>query len=146
MPAYLSDVFGTEMVSAIQGRVLTAWSTAGVIGPLLISAIRNQQIEHGTALARAYDPAFYMLAGLLIVGLVCNTLVRPVAERHFMSSTELEAHRRGFREHIGHTSNTDKPLVTAPTLTTEALTVWLLVCVPIAWGVWTTLQRAAVLL
>jgi MFS family permease len=146
VPAYLSDMFGTEMVSAIQGRVLTAWSTAGVIGPLLINAIRNQQIEHGTAMARAYDPAFYVLAGLLFVGLVCNALVRPVAERHFMSSAELEKHRLGIRDYVPRTSSTAKGPVMAPTLTAAALSVWLAVCLPIAWGIWMTVQRAAVLL
>jgi MFS family permease len=146
VPAYLSDMFGTEMVGAIQGRVLTAWSTAGVIGPLLISAIRNQQLESATPMARAYDPAFYLLAALLLVGLVCNALVRPVAERHFMDSTELEKHRREIRHYLPRTPGKAGTLAMPSTLAAQALAVWLAVCLPIAWGIWMTVQRAAVLL
>jgi MFS family permease len=146
VPAYLSDMFGTEMVSAIQGRVLTAWSTAGVIGPLLMSAIRNQQIESSTALARAYDPAFYLLAGLLFAGLVCNALVRPVAERHFMTSTELEKHRYEIRYHGVRAPSTAPILATPAALSAGAVAVWLAVCLPLAWGIWMTVQRAAVFL
>lgn len=146
VPAYLSDMFGTEMVGAIQGRVLTAWSTAGVIGPLLISAIRNRQIESSAAMARAYDPAFYLLAGLLFVGLVCNAMVRPVAEHCFMSPTELEKHRHDIRHHVARPAGTAKTLAMPSALTAGALAVWLAVCLPIAWGIWMTVQRAAIFL
>ena len=146
VPAYLSDLFGDEMISAIQGRVLTAWSTAGVIGPLLISTLRNYQVEHGAEPAHAYDYAFYVIAGLLLVGLVINTRVRPVAERHFMSAAELERYRLDSRHDIAHESESVKGLAMPPVFSATAAAVWATVCLPIAWGIWMTLQRAAILL
>jgi len=146
VPAYLSDLFGDEMISAIQGRVLTAWSTAGVIGPLLISTLRNYQVEHGAELAHAYDYAFYVIAALLLVGLVINTRVRPVAERHFMSAAELEKYRLDSRHDAAHEPESVKGLAMPPVFSATAVAVWATVCLPIAWGIWMTLQRAAILL
>lgn len=93
IPAYLADMFGTQYVGAIHGRLLTAWSTAGILGPVLINYIREYQISHGVPNAQAYNTTMYLLAGLLVVGFVCNIAVRPVAERFFMSDAELEALR-----------------------------------------------------
>ena len=78
IPAYLRDMFGTMHVSAIHGRLLTAWSVAGVLGPLLVNYIREYQIHRGVAPADAYSPVLYIMAGLLVVGFICNLLVRPV--------------------------------------------------------------------
>ncbi len=75
IPAYLRDQFGTAQVGAIHGRLLTAWSAAGVAGPVLVNYIREYQIEHGVARADAYTVTMYIMAGLLLVGLVCNSLV-----------------------------------------------------------------------
>ncbi|MBI3229370.1 MAG: OFA family MFS transporter, partial [Burkholderiales bacterium] len=55
IPAYLADLFGTQMVGAIHGRLLTAWATAGIVGPLLVNYIRDYQLEHGVAKADAYN-------------------------------------------------------------------------------------------
>jgi MFS family permease len=82
IPAYLRDMFGTTQVGAIHGRLLTAWSTAGILGPVLVNYIREYQIAHGVAKADAYTTTMHIMAGLLIVGFVCNLLVRPVHERH----------------------------------------------------------------
>jgi MFS family permease len=82
VPAYLRDIFGTMHVGAIHGRLLTAWSVAGVLGPVLVNYIREYQITHGVAKADAYSITMYIMAGLLAVGLVCNLLMRPVDERH----------------------------------------------------------------
>ncbi len=76
IPAYLRDQFGTAQVGAIHGRLLTAWSMAGVAGPVLVNYIREYQIGHGVAKAEAYTVTMYIMAGLLLVGLVCNALVR----------------------------------------------------------------------
>ncbi len=78
IPAYLCDLFGTGQVGAIHGRLLTAWSAAGVAGPVLVNYIREYQIEKGAAKAEAYTVTMYIMAGLLLVGFVCNLLVRPV--------------------------------------------------------------------
>jgi len=82
IPAYLRDVFGTQHVGAIHGRLLTAWSAAGVLGPVLINYIRQYQIDHGVAKADAYSVTMYVMCGLLAVGFICNALMKPVEERH----------------------------------------------------------------
>ena len=81
VPAYLRDLFGTGQVGAIHGRLLTAWSAAGVAGPVLVNYIREFQINHGTPKAEAYTVTMYIMAGLLIVGFICNLLVRPLGGR-----------------------------------------------------------------
>jgi hypothetical protein len=65
VPGYLADIFGTQMVGAIHGRLLTAWSVAGIIGPFLIAAVRQAQINAGVAQRLVYDRTLYILAGLL---------------------------------------------------------------------------------
>ena len=84
IPAYLADMFGTKYVGAIHGRLLTAWSAAGILGPVLVNYIREFQLDHGVPPAQAYNVTMYVLAGLLIVGWICNLAVRPVADRHYM--------------------------------------------------------------
>jgi MFS family permease len=82
-PAYLRDLFGTAQVGAIHGRLLTAWSAAGVAGPVLVNYIRAYQVEHGAEKTAVYGFTMYVMAGLLLVGAVCNFLVTPVAARHY---------------------------------------------------------------
>lgn len=81
VPAYLRDLFGTLQVGAIHGRLLTAWSAAGVAGPLIVNAFLDAQGEPGALVAGDYRPALFTMVGLLAVGLVANLLVRPVADR-----------------------------------------------------------------
>ena len=82
VPAYLKDIFGTRYVGAIHGRLLTAWSAAGVIGPVLVDYIRQYQINHGVPKAGAYTTTLYIMAGLLLLGAFCNLLISAVDERH----------------------------------------------------------------
>jgi MFS family permease len=89
IPAYLADLFGTQYVGAIHGRLLTAWSTAGILGPQLVNNIREYQIAHGIPNAQAYNVTMYVLAGLLVIGFLCNLAVRPVDERYYMTSDDL---------------------------------------------------------
>ena len=84
IPAYLADIFGTKFVGAIHGRLLTAWSAAGILGPVLVNYIREFQLDHGVPAAQAYNVTMYLLAGLLVIGWFCNLAVRPVADRHYM--------------------------------------------------------------
>lgn len=84
IPAYLKDMFGTRYVGAIHGRLLTAWATAGVLGPVLVNYIREYQINAGVAKADAYSVTMYIMAGLLFIGFLCNYFMTPVAERHYM--------------------------------------------------------------
>jgi MFS family permease len=93
IPAYLADIFGTQYVGAIHGRLLTAWSTAGVLGPVLVNYIREYQIARGVPNAQAYNVTMYVLAGMLVIGLICNLLVKPVNPRYHMSREALAAAR-----------------------------------------------------
>jgi MFS family permease len=81
IPAYLRDLFGTFQVGAIHGRLLTAWSAAGVVGPLIINGFLDAQGTPGELVATDYRPALFTMVGLLAVGFVANILVRPVAAR-----------------------------------------------------------------
>jgi MFS family permease len=90
IPAYLRDMFGTQQVGAIHGVLLTAWSAAGVAGPVLVNYIRQNQLDHGVAKADAYSVTIYIMAGLLVVGFICNWLIKPVAEEHFTRATLAE--------------------------------------------------------
>ena len=78
IPAYLSDLFGSRFVGAIHGRLLTAWSVAGVLGPVLVNYLRQYQIDHGVEKAQAYNVTMRVMACLLVVGFVCNSRVRPL--------------------------------------------------------------------
>jgi MFS family permease len=89
IPAYLADIFGTQFVGAIHGRLLTAWSAAGILGPVLVNYIREYQLGRGVPAAQAYNVTMYVLAGLLLVGFFCNLAVRPVAERYYMSDQDV---------------------------------------------------------
>jgi MFS family permease len=81
IPAYLRDLFGTMQVGAIHGRLITAWSIAAVIGPSLINYISEAQKKSGVPAAEAYNLTMYIVAGLLVVGLIANLLVKPVDSR-----------------------------------------------------------------
>jgi MFS family permease len=86
IPAYLKDMFGVQYVGAIHGRLLTAWSAAGVFGPVLVNYIREYQIDHGVAKADAYTVTMYIMAALLFIGFLCNYFMTPVDERHHLST------------------------------------------------------------
>src|SRR5713101_4822422 len=94
VPAYLADLFGTLHVGAIHGRILLAWSAAGILGPTLVNRLREYQLSRGVPAAQAYNTTMYILAGLLVIGFFANLAVRPVAERYYMTDAELEAERR----------------------------------------------------
>jgi MFS family permease len=146
MPAYLADMFGTQMVGAIMGRLLTAWSAAGVFGPLIVGYVREYQLARGLPPAQLYDMTAYILCGLLAVGLVCNLLVRPVADKHFMTDAELEAERKLAHEVArAATASTREPVGHEKTPLVLVAIAWLLVSLPVLWGVAVTLEKAWVL-
>ncbi len=81
IPAYLRDLFGTKQVGAIHGRLLLAWSAAAIVGPVLINYLRQYQLEvKGLPAAEVYSVTMYIMAGLLLIGLLLNLLVTPVRE------------------------------------------------------------------
>jgi MFS family permease len=99
MPAYLRDLFGTYQVGAIHGRVLTAWSAAGVAGPLIINGFLDAQGKPGTLTSSAYQPALFTMVGVLAVGFVANLLIRPVPEHfHEPATHELVTHEPATHE------------------------------------------------
>jgi MFS family permease len=94
IPAYLKDMFGVAQVGAIHGRLLTAWSCAGIAGPLIINAIADYQIAAGRTGADLYTLSLYIMVGVLAVGFVANLLVRPVDPRFHMESGREEEHEK----------------------------------------------------
>jgi MFS family permease len=88
IPAYLKDMFGTFQVGAIHGRLLTAWSAAGVAGPLIVNLITDSRRDAGVTGAAAYRPSLLVMVGLLVIGFVANLLVRPVAEKHHLPAAD----------------------------------------------------------
>jgi MFS family permease len=91
VPAYLRDMFGTRYVGAIHGMLLTAWSMAGIFGPVLVNYIRQYNIEHGVAKTAAYNVTMYVMAALLVVGFFCNLFIQAVDERHHMRHEDADA-------------------------------------------------------
>jgi MFS family permease len=144
VPAYLADLFGTQMVGAIHGRLLTAWAAAGVLGPVLVNYLREYQLSIGVPRASVYDITLYILSGLLVLGFICNALVRPVADKYFMTDEQLKAEQA-----IGHDKGASGSTVLEwkadPRTKPMAVVAWLVVGIPLAWGVWVTLQKTAVL-
>jgi MFS family permease len=88
IPAYLADIFGTKYVSAVHGRLLTAWAVAGVLGPMLVNYIREFQIQSGVPKYQAYNVTMYIMAGLLVAAFFANLAVKPVAKRHIELETQ----------------------------------------------------------
>jgi MFS family permease len=88
VPAYLRDMFGTRYVGAIHGWLLTAWSTAGILGPVLVNYIRQYNVDHGIPKAQAYNVTMYVLAALLVAGFLCNLFIRAVDARHHMETAD----------------------------------------------------------
>jgi MFS family permease len=137
VPAYLADMFGTQYVGAIHGRLLTAWSTAGIVGPVLVNYLHDSRVAGGVPRNHVYDAIFYWLVGLLVIGLIANFLVRPVADKWFIKdgaggrTITTAAGGPGGSFGIGFGG-----------LDGRAALAWLVVGVPIAWGVYMTLLSA----
>jgi len=139
VPAYLADIFGTQFVGAIHGRLLTAWATAGIIGPVVVNYIREAQIAAGVPRAQVYDFTMYILAGMLVVGLICNALVKPLADKWFMKPADVAAlQAKGAAASSGGGSYG----IGKGGLDARTAAFWAFVGIPLAWGMWVTLQNA----
>jgi MFS family permease len=138
IPAYLRDLFGTARVGAIHGRLLTAWSLAGVAGPVLVNEIRDYQIRHGVPPADAYTLTMYLIAGSLVVGFVCNWLVRPAA----VPAPPSAGMAPGAAAPESGSASEAPP---APGAAVTLAFRWAWVGVPLAWGVWTTVEKSLAL-
>jgi MFS family permease len=148
-PAYLADLFGTQMVGAIHGRLLTAWATAGILGPVIVNYMRDYQLSLGLPREQVYNQTMMILAGLLMIGLMCNLLIRPVADKWFMTADELAEEKRHAREIIAEDEvhsiedNDRSKNVSKPTHPARVWLAWTMVIIPLSWGVYKTLINAS---
>ncbi len=143
IPAYLADMFGTQFVGAIHGRLLTAWSTAGILGPVIVNYMHDIRLEQKVPFDKIYEPIFYVLAGLLVIGFVANILVKPVADRYFMSDIELAEEKK--KAHERSLTNVSENVSSSNEGGFLVIMAWAAVLVPISYGVFVTLQKAWVL-
>ncbi|WP_372016354.1 OFA family MFS transporter [Tistrella mobilis] len=143
IPAYLADIFGTQFVGAIHGRLLTAWSTAGILGPLVVAYMRDAQIAAGVPRPQIYDTIMIVLAVMLAAGFLCNLAIRPLAERWFIGKAELAEIQAKLRPvDAAHEGSFG---IGRGGIDTRAAIAWTAVGLPILWGVWITLDKALVL-
>jgi MFS family permease len=139
VPAYLADMFGTQYVGAIHGRLLTAWSTAGILGPILVNLLHDTRVAQGVPRDHVYDVIFYALLGLLVIGLIANAMIRPMDPKWFMKEGDA-----GF----GKAASAPAALsggfgIGLGGLDGAAVLAWAPVLIPIAWGVYMTVLSAA---
>ena len=139
IPAYLADMFGTQFVGAIHGRLLTAWSTAGIIGPVVVNYMHDTRLEAGVPYEQIYAPIMLVLAGMMVIGFVANMLIKPVADKYFMTDAELDAVRS-----VGHAKVATKTveMADADKNSLGVILAWGAVLIPIAYGIWSTAQKA----
>jgi MFS family permease len=142
IPAYLKDLFGGYNVSAIHGRLLTAWSTAGIVGPLIVNGILDHYVANHMSKQDAYPLILHIMSGLLVVGFIANLLVKPVDAKHWMQDQTLAPVGGGhYRPEKDHTMATEtvQHAKSSPILIGAA---WLLVVLPSAWGLNYTVRNA----
>ena len=143
VPAYLADMFGTQFVGAIHGRLLTAWSTAGIIGPVVVNYIREFQLAAGVPRDQLYNTTMYILCAMLIAGLICNYMIKPVDPKWYMSEAEVTKLQAASASASGPSGSFG---IGFGGLDAKAALFWAFVGIPLAWGVWITLQSAAKIL
>lgn len=135
-PAYLRDLFGTYQVGAIHGRLLTAWAAAGVVGPLIINGFLDARGEPGQLNASDYRPALLTMVGILAVGFVANLLIRPVADRFHEEKRPVTS---TAEESVGSAAHDVAVDQAGPLL----FVAWIVVLVPLAYGIYETVVKAA---
>jgi MFS family permease len=144
IPAYLADVFGTQFVGAIHGRLLTAWSTAGILGPVIVNYMHDARVAEGVPPDQIYQPIFYVLAGLLVLGFIANLLIRPLDKKWFMSEQEV-AELQAKMKSRAETRAGPATAAAAGGFDLRVWLAWAAVGIPLAWGVWITLEKALIL-
>ena len=140
VPAYLADLFGTQMVGAIHGRLLTAWATAGILGPVVVNYMREYQLSIGIPREQVYNQTMYILVGMLVIGLICNLMIRPLDSKWFMTDTELAAEKRLAHEKASASELHRGAGGTDAVSPAVVMLAWLAVGLPLAWGIYRTLQ------
>ncbi len=140
IPAYLADIFGTQFVGAIHGRLLTAWATAGIIGPVVVNYMHDVRINEGVPYDEVYAPIFMVLTVLLVIGWIANMLIKPVDEKFYMTDAELAAERTVNTESRSAVAQSNENYQESSQLL--LIVAWILVIVPISFGIWSTIQKA----
>ncbi|SFK35654.1 OFA family MFS transporter [Methylocapsa palsarum] len=140
VPAYLADIFGTRYVGAIHGRLLTAWSTAGIVGPVIVNYLHDTRVAAGIPRDHVYDLIFYVLAALLVVGFICNSLVGPVDPKWLIK----EPAAPGLAAPAGAAAKAGGAAfgIGRGGLDAKAAIAWAAVGLPLLWGIWKTLENA----
>jgi MFS family permease len=143
VPAYLADVFGTQMVGAIHGALITAWSAAGVVGPTIIAGLRDFQLTQQMPRKLVYDQTLYLMAFLLLCGLICNFFIRPVSQKYWMTDEQLAVERA-----LQHEDRTGANAEHAArgSFGIGGVIAWVAVAIPFGIGLLIALQKAVVLL
>ena len=141
VPAYLADMFGTQFVGAIHGRLLTAWSTAGIIGPVVVNYLREFQLAAGVPRDHLYNSTMYILCAMLVAGFICNYLIKPVDPKWYMSADEVAKLQAAGARNAGVQSGSFG--IGKGGMDAKALLFWAFVGIPLAWGVYRTLESAA---
>ena len=142
VPAYLADMFGTQFVGAIHGRLLTAWSTAGIIGPVVVNYLREFQLAAGVPRDQLYNSTMYVLCAMLVAGLICNWLVKPVNPKWYMSAEEVaKLQAANAKAQAGVPSGSFG--IGKGGFDAQAALFWAFVGIPLCWGIWLTLKSAA---
>ena len=131
-----------ETAASRSGASRSSIENDSVAGPVLVNYIRQAQIDSGIEVAKAYNVVLYLMAGLLVIGFVCNILVRKVDERFYMTEAELAAEREK-RSGDGEDSSDAHP--GAGTFGALVGVAWVLVGAPLLWGVYQTIKKAAAL-
>ncbi|MCA6125641.1 OFA family MFS transporter [Bradyrhizobium sp. WSM 1704] len=144
VPAYLADMFGTQFVGAIHGRLLTAWSTAGIIGPVVVNYIREFQLAAGVPRDQLYNTTMYILCAMLIAGFICNYLIKPVNPKWHMSDAEMAKLQEATATAGAGPSGSFG--IGKGSLDGKAALFWLFVGIPLAWGIYMTLLSAVKIL
>lgn len=145
IPAYLADVFGTHYVGAIHGRLLTAWSVAGIIGPVVVNYIRQVQMDSGVPAASVYDYTLYILALLLVGGLIANALVGHVNPKYNMTEAQIaQLHEQRNLKSSG-TAVAHSEVANGSMKDPMAIFAWLAVGIPMLWGGYVALTKAMAL-
>ncbi len=143
IPAYLADLFGTQFVGAIHGRLLTAWSTAGLLSPLLINIIRDMQLNAGVAKAQAYSVTLYIMAALLVIEFFFAIMIRPVSSKYYMTEEEVKAAKAVLEDKVKAAQASGVIPAAKPTSAGTMIICWLIVGIPLLWGIYQVFLQTA---
>ena len=139
----LSRYFWNTTCGCHSWSLLTAWATAGILGPMLVFYLREYQIEQGVDPSQAYNLSMYILAGLLVIGLISNLLVKPVNKKYVMTKSELNKERKvmttsSSRSVSAQSSNVGLQKLILPI-------AWMVVGIPLFLAIYNTLDKALVI-